>query len=213
VTPLPRPRYRGVSHELALAVVPALGLVAFYGAHGTGAHVAVAIYAVTLTGMLAASVLNHRTSLTTGWQPWLDRIDHAAINIFVAGTWTSLALLVLDGRSRTLLTAAVWGGALAACTIKFAWPAAPRSLAVAIALLLGWTGTLALPALWTTAGALPVVLMLAGGLSYTAGAIVYALRRPDPLPSTFGYHEVFHALVVLGAACHYVAIAVFIAPR
>ena len=121
-----------------------------------------------------------------------------------------MSLLALSGAWRPVVLAVVWGGALAAIVLKFVWVAAPKWLAVAIALALGWVAVVALPQLATRLNPAAVVLLVVGGLLYTAGAVVYARRRPDPFPTVFGYHELFHALTIVAVACQYVAIAFYI---
>jgi hemolysin III len=121
-----------------------------------------------------------------------------------------VGLLSLHGSLRQIVLAVVWTGAAAAIVFKFAWVDAPKWLAAAIGIALGWVGVVALPQLVGSSGAAAVVLLGAGGLAYTAGAIVYAVRRPDPVPLVFGYHELFHALTLVAVACQYVAIAFFV---
>jgi hemolysin III len=162
--------------------------------------------------MFGVSALYHRVT----WRPrprrWLARVDHASIYLLIAGTYTPFALLALDGAWRVVVLAIVWAGALVATVVKVAWVDAPKVAAAATGLVLGWVGVVALPQLVDTTGAGGTTLILAGGVLYTAGAIVYALRRPDPVPRVFGYHELFHALVVAAVACHYVAVGVFVVP-
>jgi hemolysin III len=134
----------------------------------------------------------------------MRRLDHAAIFLLIAGTYTPFCLL-LPGGGRALL-AFVWAGALAGMAFSVVWPLAPKWLMAALSVALGWAVVPVLPALRTAIGTGGLALLLAGGLAYTAGAVVYATRRPDPFPRVFGYHEVFHALVVVAAVCHYVAV-------
>ena len=207
-----KPRWRGVLHEKAFAVSPAVGLLLVSSATGARAVVAAAVYATTMTAMLGASALNHRAAFGPRWQERVHRLDHAAINVAMAGTWTPIALVALSGTSRLVLTSVVWGGVALASVIQVAWVRAPAWVASAIALGLGWTAAFALPQMAAALSPVGVVLFVAGGLFCTAGAIVYALRRPDPAPESFGYHEVFHALVLAGVICHYVTIGFFVLP-
>jgi len=140
----------------------------------------------------------------------MRRVDHAGVYLLIAGTYTPVSLLVLRGAWRPVVLAVVWAGAAAAIVLKFVWVQAPKWLAAAIGLALGWVAVVALPQLIAKADPAAVILLVAGGLAYTAGAIVYARRRPDPVPAVFGYHELFHALTIVGVACQYVAIAFFI---
>ena len=143
-------------------------------------------------------------------RPWMRRIDHAGIYLLIAGTYTPVGLLSLHGTLQHVTLVVVWAGAVALIALKFAWVAAPKWLAVVTAIALGWAGVAAMPAVWHKEGVAAVVLLAVGGLAYTAGAIVYALRRPDPVPHVFGYHELFHALTLVAVACQYVAIAFYV---
>jgi len=140
----------------------------------------------------------------------MRRMDHAGVYLLIAGTYTPVSLLALDGAWRPVVLTIVWTGAIAAIVLKFAWVDAPKWLAAAIGLALGWVAVVALPELARHVSVAAVVLLIIGGLAYTAGAVVYARRRPDPAPAVFGYHELFHALTIVGVACQYVAIAFFI---
>ena len=140
----------------------------------------------------------------------MRRLDHAGIYLLIAGTYTPVSVLVLRGAWRPAVLAIVWSGALAAITLNFTWAAAPRWLAPVIAITLGWVAIVALPQLVGALPAVAVALLIAGGFAYTCGAVVYARRRPDPVPAVFGYHELFHALTVVAVACQYAAIAFFV---
>jgi hemolysin III len=141
----------------------------------------------------------------------MRRLDHAGVYLLIAGTYTPVALLVLHGAWRAAILAIVWGGALLAMVVRFAWVDAPTWISAAIGITLGWVAVVALPQLVSGIAPVGVTLLAAGGLAYTAGALVYARRSPDPFPSVFGYHEVFHALTILAVVCQYVAIALFVA--
>jgi len=160
--------------------------------------------------MLGASALYHRVT----WRPrarlWRRRVDHAGIYVLIAGTYTPIGLLSLHGTLRTTVLAVVWSGAALATLTKFCWVAAPKWLSAVIGIALGWVGVAAMPQLAHSDGIAAVVLLGAGGLAYTAGGIVYALKRPNPVPEVFGYHELFHALTLVALACQYVAIAFFV---
>jgi hemolysin III len=140
----------------------------------------------------------------------MRRLDHAGIYLLIAGSYTPVGLLTLSGTLRTVVLAVVWTGAALAIAVKFVWVDAPKWLSAVIGLALGWIGVAAMPQVWRNAGPAAVVLLAAGGVAYTAGAIVYARRRPDPVPHVFGYHELFHALTLVAVACQYVAIAFFV---
>lgn len=208
----PVPRLRGVSHEKAFAFAPALGLLLVASAEGARASAAAAVFATTMTLMLGVSAFNHRIPVTARWKPWLRRLDHTTVNLFLAGTWTSFALLVLSGTSLVALTAVVCAGAIVGSLVTCAWVDVPGWVPATIGLAAGWSAAFVLPDLGEAAGPAALGLFVAGGLLYTAGAIVYALGRPNPLPASVGYHEIFHALVVAGAACHYLTHAFFVLP-
>lgn len=202
-----RPRLRGVFHQYAFFASLLLGAALVVGSSGPAERTSAVVFATALATMFGISALYHRIT----WRPrarlWMRRLDHAAIYLLIAGTYTPFALLALTDVWRWTILPIVWGGALVAIVLKVAWVDAPKWLAVAIGIALGWIGVVALPQLWAHAGLTGVALLLAGGILYTGGAIVYARRRPDPVPAVFGYHELFHALVIAAAACQYTAVA------
>lgn len=202
-----RPRLRGVFHQYAFFASLLLGAALVVGSSGPAERTSAVVFATALATMFGISALYHRIT----WRPrarlWMRRLDHAAIYLLIAGTYTPFALLALTDAWRWTILPVVWGGALVAIVLKVAWVDAPKWLAVAIGIALGWIGVVALPQLWAHAGLTGVALLLAGGILYTGGAIVYARRRPDPVPAVFGYHELFHALVIAAAACQYTAVA------
>jgi hemolysin III len=198
-----------VAFFLALAVAP----FAVLAADGTRARVSVAIFAAAVAACFGASALYHRVTWTARMRPWMRRVDHAGVYLLIAGTYTPVSLLALDGAWRPAILATVWTGTAAAIILKFAWVDAPKWLAAAIGIALGWIAVIALPELASHIDFTGVLLLVIGGLAYTAGAIVYARRRPDPVPAVFGYHELFHALTIVAVVCQYVAIAFFVAQR
>lgn len=202
-----RPRLRGVFHQYAFFASLLLGAVLVVGSSGPAERTSAIVFATTLAAMFGISALYHRITWRPRTRLWMRRLDHAAIYLLIAGTYTPFALLALTDVWRWTILPVVWGGALVAIVLKLAWVDAPKWLAVAIGIALGWIGVVALPQLWAHAGLTGVALLLAGGILYTGGAIVYARRRPDPVPAVFGYHELFHALVIAAAACQYVAVA------
>jgi hemolysin III len=202
-----KPRLRGVSHEYAFYVAVAAGAVLVVLARGAQARVAVGVYALSLCAMFGASALFHRIDWPPRRSVWMRRLDHAMIYVLVAGTYTPFALLVLAPALGWTLLGIVWAGALAGVALSLAWIDAPRALSALLYVVLGWVGLVALPQLWNRVGAMAVVLLATGGLLYTLGAVVYARRRPDPAPRVFGYHEVFHVLVIVAAAAQFVAVA------
>ena len=207
-----RPRLRGVIHQYAFFVSLGAGALLVALASGTRAAAAVAIYAAALSGLLGVSALYHRVTWSPPVRRWLRRLDHGMIFVLIAGTYTPIALLVLSGPLADVLLVVLWAGALAGAALNLAWVEAPRWVTVPIYIALGWAGIAALPQLASTLGLTALMLVAAGGLLYTLGALAYALRRPDPAPAVFGYHEVFHALVVAAAAAHYAVVALYALP-
>src|SRR5581483_2389908 len=159
---------------------------------------------------LGISALYHRVTWRPAARLWMRRADHAGIFLLIAGTYTPVGLISLHGAWRVTILAIVWSGAAIATVSKFCWVRAPKWLAAAIGIALGWAGVVAMPQLAAHDGIWPVALLAAGGLAYTAGAVVYAIRRPNPSPAVFGYHEVFHALTIVALGCQYVAVAFFV---
>jgi hemolysin III len=207
--PLPtrtKPLLRGVSHEIAAGVALA-GLVALvWVAPGPRARTAALVYGMSLVALFSVSALYHRPMWGARALLWMRRLDHSAIFLLIAGTFTPLCLLLGDARAYTML-AVVWAGAGVGILRALLWPKAPRALATALYLLLGWAALPLVPAMYRALGLVPLALLAAGGLLYSVGAIIYATRRPDPFPRVFGYHEVFHALVIAAAGLHYAVAA------
>jgi hemolysin III len=207
-----KPRLRGVFHEAACYVAIGLGLALVLTAEPGRARVSATVFASCVAACFGFSALYHRPT----WQPrarsWLARLDHAGIYLLIAGTYTPFGLLVLSHTWAVVVLSIVWSGAFLAILLKLCWPATPKKLSAAIALALGWVAAVA----FTQLLKLPPValgLILAGGIFYSVGAVVYALRRPDPLPHILGYHEIFHLLTLLAAGCQYAAIAFYVLPR
>jgi len=206
------PLMRGVTHFWAFwcALAATIPLVAL--APGGAARGAAIVYGSGMCVLFAGSATFHRLRCGPRLRSLLCRIDHSAIFIFIAASYTPVTLLVLDGPLGWTLFAAVWAGALAGVMLSLAWISAPRVLFAGTYVALGWVAIVAMPELVSTLPATPLILIAAGGLLYTAGAVVYARRRPDPWPDVFGFHEVFHALVIVAAALHFVAMAGWIIP-
>ncbi|HET6876487.1 MAG TPA: hemolysin III family protein [Jatrophihabitans sp.] len=204
-----KPRLRGWLHTWAAAVSIASGasLIAVATVlRGGSAGFVTAVYCATVTLLFSTSALYHRRT----WQPRahavMKRLDHSMIFVFIAGTYTPIAVLTLPGGTRIAVLAAVWGGALAGVALQLCWPAAPRWLSAPCYIALGWVAVFVFPDLLHNAGIAAFVLIAVGGVVYTLGGIVYATRRPDPNPVVFGFHEVFHLCTLVAALCHYVAI-------
>jgi hemolysin III len=206
-----KPRLRGVSHQYAFFVAMAAGAGLVVLARGAQARVAVAVYVLSLCAMFGASALYHRIDWSPRPRAWLRRLDHSMIYVLVAGTYTPFALLVLAPALGWAILGVVWAGALAGVVLSLVWIDAPRWLSAVLYVALGWVAVVVLPQLWDRAGVMAVALLATGGVLYTLGAVVYAWRRPDPSPRVFGYHEVFHVLVIAAAAVQFAAVALYAA--
>jgi hemolysin III len=207
-----KPRLRGVFHQYAFFVSLASGTLLVLLAATTRTSVAAAIYAASVSALFGVSALYHRVTWNGPTRRRLRRLDHAMIFLLIAGTYTPVGLLVLKGTLATVVLAVVWGGAVAGIVLELVWTGAPRWLGGTVYLALGWVAVVAMPQLFARLGMAGGLLIVAGGLAYSAGAAVYALRRPDPVPAVFGYHEVFHLLVIAGVAAHFLAISLFALP-
>src|SRR5438067_10590550 len=182
VPPPRRPLLRGVLHQAAFFVSLVVAPWLILAADGTRRRLVAAVFAGSVAACFGASALYHRVTWTPHMRLWMRRIDHAGVYLLIAGTYTPVSLLVLQGAWRPAILTIVWTGAVAAIVLKFVWVAAPKWLAAAIGLALGWVAVVALPQLIAKAHPAAVILLVAGGLAYTAGAVVYARRRPDPIP-------------------------------
>jgi hemolysin III len=172
-----------VLHQAAFPVALVVGALLIAGADGASRHVAAAVFAGSVAVCFGVSALYHRVTWTPRVRLWMRRLDHAGVYLLIAGTYTPVCLLVLDGTWRMVVLVMVWAGAAVAVVLKFVWVDAPTWVAAVLGV---------------------------GGLAYTVGAIIYARGRPNPVPAVFGYHEVFHALTLVAVACQYVAIAFFV---
>ncbi len=202
----PKPLLRGVLHEVAAAVAAAAGTVLVFRAATPRARFGAIVYGISLVALFAVSALYHRPNWSERVRTVWRRLDHSAIFLLIAGTYTPFAFL-LGSRAGWIFLAVVWAGALTGIVLSVAWVRAPKALVAAVCVLLGWASVPLLPALKAALGTSAVALLAAGGVVYSLGAVVYALRRPDPFPRVFGYHEVFHALVIAAAVCHFAAVA------
>jgi hemolysin III len=204
-----RPKLRGVLHAVAFVVSCVVG-AAFVAAAPNSHVLAAALFAASASVTLGTSALYHRVAWSRAARLWMRRADHAGVYLLIAGSYTPVGLISLNGAWRTSVLAIVWAGAAAASAAKLCWVRSPPWLSAVFGVGLGWVGVVALPQLMRREGLTPILLLAAGGIAYTAGAIVYARRRPDPAPRVFGYHELFHALTIVALACQYVAIAFFV---
>ena len=210
---LDRPRLRGVFHQYAFYVALVAGVALVLVADGAREQLAMWIYGAALAAMFGVSALYHRVNWRSArTRTWMRRLDHSTILLLIAGTYTPFALLAFDGWVADAVLVVVWAGAGAGLLLNLVWVDAPKWLTAGVFLALGWVGVVAVPDL-IEVGVTPAVLVFIGGGLYTLGAVAYATRRPDPVPHVFGYHEIFHVLVVLAAAAHFVAIAAFVLPE
>jgi hemolysin III len=208
-----KPRLRGVSHQYAFFVSLGCGVGLILAASGGRARVAAAIYAAAVSGLLGTSALYHRVTWRPRARRWMRRLDHSMIFVLIAGTYTPVALLALKGSLASAILIVVWAGALGGAIFKLAWIDAPKWLFAVVYLALGWVSLAIFGELPAAIGWLGVAGLGVGGLLYTVGAIIYASGKPNPVPGVFGYHEVFHALVIAAAALHYAVIAFAVLPR
>ena len=203
-----KPRLRGVLHQAAFAISLITGTAIIILAEGTRATTAATVYAVSVALLFGTSAAYHRGSWSPRAREVMERLDHSMIFVLIAGTYTPFSLLLLDGATRWVVFGVVWGGALVGILARNLLPRRGRWLFTGLYLALGWVALAVLPDLARTGGLSVLVLLLLGGVFYSAGAVVYARRRPDPSPRWFGFHEVFHALTILAFVAHYVAVSV-----
>jgi hemolysin III len=205
-----KPLLRGWLHLLWFEASLVFGTLLVTRVHGATRIIASVVYVASVSALFGVSALYHRGNWSAVWRRRWQRLDHAMIFFLIAGTATPAFLLATRGTLGLVCLIVMWSVTLTAAAIRMAWMNAPELVAGAAFVGLGWLAGLALPGVWAHAGVAPAMLMLAGGVLYTAGAVLYHRRRPDPYPSVFGYHEVFHACVCAAATCQFVAIAVFI---
>ena len=208
------PRLRGVLHAVAFPAAAVAGVVLSVLAPTSPARLAAAVYGVSCMALFGVSAAYHRSPPGSRRRGLLARLDHVSILLVIAGTYTPLAVLALRGWTRLSVLAVIWtgtaGGALARLIWRPAWRPVPRWLITSLFIALGWVAAFVLPQLLRGAGALVLALVLAGGILYSLGAVVYALKRPDPSPQWFGFHEVFHAMTILAYLTQYAAISLVV---
>jgi hemolysin III len=206
-----KPRLRGVFHQWAFGASLAGGGWLVLEAESARARIAMAIYGLSVAALFGTSALYHRIDWRTlGARRWMRRLDHTMIFVLIAGSYTPFALLVLHGTLGVVILIAVWSTALAGAVFKLLWIDAPSWLTTGSYIAIGWIAVLALPELLDRLGIVAVVVLAVGGVTYSAGAMVYALKRPDPVPAVFGYHELFHLLVLIAAAVQYAVVAFWV---
>lgn len=204
-----KPRLRGWIHVYAavIAAIAGAALVSVsWSVESFRAGIATLIYTLTIVAMFTVSGTYHRVDWKSATaRKWMKRADHSMIFIFIAGSYTPFAMLALPERSGLVLLAIVWGGALAGVLLKMFWPSAPRWVGVPLYLLLGWVAAWFIVPIMNGAGVAALVLLIVGGALYSIGGVLYALKWPNPWPTTFGHHEFFHACTAVAAICHYIA--------
>ncbi|MGH2758494.1 MAG: PAQR family membrane homeostasis protein TrhA [Actinomycetota bacterium] len=210
---LPKPRFRGRLHQIAFFLAVPQGIALVATAAGWLARLAAATYALSLAGLLGVSALYHRLTWTPKALSRMRRLDHSMIFVLIAGTYTPVSLLVLRGPWAIALLGVVWAGAVTGVLLKQLGLERTRKITGTMYIVLGWAAVIAAPWLVARMSAAVLSLIVAGGLLYTLGAIVFARKRPDPNPAVFGYHEDWHVAVVAASLCHYVAILLLVLSR
>ena len=208
-----KPRLRGVFHQWACVGSVPLGLLLVIAAATSRARIALTVYAFSLVALFGVSALYHRINWRSlSGRDWMRRLDHSMIFVLIAGSYTPFAVLALHGPLSVAILVGVWVGALLGVVFNLVWRGAPAWLRAALYVVLGWIAVAAVPQLGASIGLLALTLVGLGGVLYTLGAVIYATKRPDPAPAVFGYHEVFHVLVIAAAALQYAVIAFWITP-
>ena len=200
---------RGRLHQYAFFVALVCGVVLSSLAAtrpGVAPFVSCLIYSLTVCGLFGISALYHRRGWTERGYRIMRRMDHSMIFIFIAGTYTPFCVLLLDPAKATIFLSVVWGGALGGIALKVIWPELPRWIGAPLYLALGWVAVAIMPDILHRGGVTDLVLLAAGGVAYSVGAVFYAMRRPNPWPDVFGHHEFFHACTLIAAVLHHIAI-------
>jgi len=207
-----KPRLRGVLHEIAFFVSLVSGAALVWAAPTTSSTLICLVYVCSISLLFGVSALFHRHTWGAVGRRRMRRADHSTIFIAIAGSYTAVAGIALTGWARTALLLIVWIGAIAGITLRQVWLDAPKWVIALPYVVVGWAAVVVLPQLYRALGTTGFALLLAGGLAYSAGAVVYALKKPNPAPGVFGYHEVFHACTIVGAVLHFVCVAWFVLP-
>ena len=207
-----KPRLRGVFHAYACALAVAGGIVLLAEASSARARIAAAIYATSLLTLFAVSALYHRIDWAPRGRRWMRRLDHSTIFVFMAGVITPFAVLSFSHSAGPVLLIVAWSAALAGMTVNLIWVGAPKWVSAVLYIAVGWVGVAAIPQMLDHVGIVATALFMGGGIIYTLGAVVYASEKPNPWPRVFGYHEIFHVMVIVAAAMHYAAIAGYVVP-
>jgi hemolysin III len=214
IAPVPtKPVLRGWSHVVAFAACSVLVVIVGLSADSATARIAIGVYGAGILAMLGVSSLYHRCRWSDRAHALVARLDHSAIYLAIAGTYTPVAVLTLDGWTRVAILTISWTGAVVGSSLIWTPLRIPRAVFVALYTVVGWAALVALPQLFSGLGGMGFGLIMGGGVAYTVGAVVYGLRRPDPWPRVFGFHEVFHACTVVGVGTHLAAIGLVVVPR
>ena len=209
----PKPLLRGWSHVVGFVAAGAIGGVLIGVSPGATTRLLVIVYVWGLCTMLGVSALYHRLRWTPEGLAFMRRLDHSTIFLAIAGSYTPIAGVCLDGWLRTTMLALVWGFTALGIVLQWIRIDVPRWASTAVYAVVGWVAVIALPQLWDGMGPLGFSLMLGGGLAYTLGAVVYGMKRPDPWPRVFGYHEIFHLFTLIGAGLHLATVAFVVLPK
>jgi hemolysin III len=208
-----KPKLRGVSHQYAFFVSLGCGVALILAASDGRARLAASIYAAAVSALFGTSALYHRVTWRPTARRWMRRLDHSMIFVLIAGTYTPVALLALKGSLATTILIVLWAGALGGVVFKLLWIDGPKWVFAAVYVALGLVSAAVFGELPASIGWLGVAGLALGGLLYVLGAVVYASERPNPWPKVFGYHEIFHALVIAAAALQYAVIAFTVIPH
>ena len=209
---LVKPRLRGVFHEVAFFGSLATGVSLIWAAPTAGSKAIMAVYALAITSLFGVSALFHRHTWGPVGRRRMRRLDHSTIFIAIAGSYTAVAGIALTGWARTTVLCVVWGGAAIGITLRQVWLDAPKWVIALPYVVVGWAALAVLPQLFHVLGVVGFILLLCGGVAYSTGAVVYAMKRPNPVPGVLGYHEVFHGFTIVGAVLHFIVIAFFVLP-
>jgi hemolysin III len=208
-----KPLLRGWSHVLAFTVMGVLGIIMVAAAGASASErLWLGIYVAGTLTMFGVSALYHTFPWDAHARSIMRRLDHSAIFLAIAGAYTPIMAVAVSGWQKVVVLCLAWGGAIVGMTLEWLPIRVPRPLFTAIYVIVGWSATLALPQLYQNLGPVGFALVLGGGILYTLGALVYALKKPDPWPRVFGFHEIFHLFTVAGAACHLAAINFYVVP-
>lgn len=200
------PRLRGKSHLIAAPITFGLGVLLISFSTTTLAKWGIAIFILSAINLFGISALYHVGQWNPATKQWLRRLDHSNIFLLIAGTYTPVALLLLDNEKRQVLLVLIWSAAVFGVILSTVWIGAPRFLSVAVYLAMGWASLAYLPDILNAGGVVVLIMIALGGISYSAGAVVYARKKPNPSPEWFGFHELFHAFTIVGFLFHFSAI-------